>query len=79
MITERYNIIGEKKKIMQSSEGMCIFIIEAGIYEKIPKTWKKTFMKITDNRDNLYNRPKSVIQHCCEKHFYNFNDCRSIN
>ena len=47
--------------------------------ENNPTLWKKFIMKTSNDRDNLYNRPKGYIQHCREKHFHNFNDCRSIN
>ena len=47
--------------------------------ETNPILWKKFIMKISNDRDNLYNRPKGFTQLCREKHFHNFNDCRSIN
>ena len=40
--------------------------------EKNPILWKKFLMKIANNRNNLYNRPESFIQHCSVKHFCNF-------
>ena len=88
---ERYNIIGELKKVMQSSKGMIklIRIIELKIIVKgricknvldpflkceiYPVLWKKILLKI------LNDRPKTFIQHCREKHFCNFKDCRIIN
>ena len=47
--------------------------------EKIPILWKRIFMKLANDRDILYNRPKRFLQHCREKLFFKFNDCRSIN
>ena len=40
--------------------------------ENIPVSWKNFFMKIANGRDNLVNIPKTFIQHCREKHFYDF-------
>ena len=41
--------------------------------ENIPLLWKKFFLKVSNERNNQYNRPK-FLQNFREKHFYNFNE-----
>ena len=86
---ERYNIIGELNKILQSSKGLIklisvsqvIIIIEKRIRiynivlsdlylecESNPILCKKIFMRI------VKNRRQSLIQNCCEKHYYQFKE-----
>ena len=38
--------------------------------EKKPILWKQHIMKIANDRDDRYNRPKRSNQHCREMHFY---------
>ena len=45
----------------------------------MPIFWRKFYVKIINERKNLYNRPNVFIQHGCEKLFCNFNGSRSIN
>ena len=57
-------------------------IIKGRIYENvidnylksgcIPILWKRIFVKIVRERDNLYNRPERFIQHCRQRHFCRF-------
>ena len=58
-----------------------IFIIQGRVYEKVVNTylrseniailWRKSFIKIANDRDDVSNRPKGTIQHCCGTHFCN--------
>ena len=52
-----------------------IYIIILDIYLKsgnIPIIWKKFIVKVVNDRENLYNRPDGLLQHCFEKHLCNF-------
>ena len=35
----------------------------------MPKLWRKSYVKVVNNKRNLYNRPEN----CCEKHDCHFN------
>ena len=39
--------------------------------ENVPILWRKIFIKVANYKNNVYNRPKRIIQHCCQKHFCN--------
>ena len=65
-----------------------VIIIEGSIYENVisaylecdnvPIIWKIVFLKIANDRDNVYNGPNTFNQHRCERHFHNLNSCKSI-
>ena len=37
-------------------------------YGKVPVLWRKFFLKVVNDIENLYNRPNRMLQHCYEKH-----------
>ena len=65
-----------------------VIIIEGSIYknvisaflesDNVPILWKKVFLKIANDRDNVYNGPHTFNQHRCGRHFHNLNSCESI-
>ena len=54
-------------------------VIDLNFYlrsEKFPILWKKIFIKIANDRENLYNTPKRFIQCDRKKHVFDCNDCK---
>ena len=89
IIIERYNIIEELNKVMQSSKGMIKFVrrseLKIVIKGKIFKDVLDHFLKCENNpilwkkflMKIVNDRPKKFIQHCRERHFCYFDDYKS--